>query len=226
MYPKFMFKPQKVLGKQLLQVEELSKSFETEDGSQRLLYKNLHLYLNPGDRLAILGPNGVGKTTLLKMLVEELKPDAGTIQWGVSTQIGYFPQDHKEALPSGTTPFEWLTTFAPNEPHEYVRGFLGRMLFRGPEQDKKTDALSGGERARVLFAKLMMDGANVMLLDEPTNHLDLESITALNESLKDFQGSLIFVSHDIAFISSLANRVLEIDASGNHRFMDIAEFEA
>ncbi len=225
MYPKFMFKPQKVLGKQLLQVEDLSKSFDTEDGTQKLLYKNLHLYLNPGDRLAILGPNGAGKTTLLKMLVGELKPDTGTVNWGVSTQLGYFPQDHKEALPSGTTPFEWLTSFAPNEPHEYVRGFLGRMLFRGPEQDKRTDALSGGERARVLFAKLMMDGANVMLLDEPTNHLDLESITALNESLKDFQGSLIFVSHDLAFISSLANRVLEIDSEGNHRFMDISEFE-
>jgi ATPase subunit of ABC transporter with duplicated ATPase domains len=224
LYPKFMFKPQKVLGKQLLKVENLSKSFDTEDGATQLLYKDLHLYLNPGDRLAILGPNGVGKTTLLKMLIGEITPDSGSTQWGVSTQIGYFPQDHKEALPAGTTPFEWLTTFAPNEPHEYVRGFLGRMLFKGPEQDKKTDALSGGERARVLFAKLMMDGANVMLLDEPTNHLDLESITALNDSLKDFQGSLIFVSHDIAFISSLANRVLEISESGEHRFMDISEF--
>jgi ATPase subunit of ABC transporter with duplicated ATPase domains len=226
LYPKFMFKPNKQLGKQLLQVEGLSKTFPPSEGetSPKTLYRDLHLYLNPGDRLAIIGPNGVGKTTLLKMLVGQLTPDTGKVAWGVSAQIGYFPQDHKEALPSATTPFEWLTTFAPNEPHEYVRGFLGRMLFRGPEQDKKTDALSGGERARVLFSKLMMDGANVMLLDEPTNHLDLESITALNESLKDFQGSLIFVSHDIDFITSLANRVLEIDNQGGHRFMDIAEF--
>ncbi len=226
MYPKFMFKPNKQLGKQLLQVEGLSKTFPPLEGETeaKTLYRDLHLYLNPGDRLAIIGPNGVGKTTLLRLLVGELEPDAGKLNWGVSAQIGYFPQDHKEALPPRTTPFEWLTTFAPNEPHEYVRGFLGRMLFRGPEQDKKTEALSGGERARVLFSKLMMDGANVMILDEPTNHLDLESITALNDALKDFQGSLIFVSHDIDFISSLANRVLEIDNRGQHRFMDIAEF--
>jgi ATPase subunit of ABC transporter with duplicated ATPase domains len=227
LYPKFIFKPNKQLGKQLLQVEGLSKTFPPSDSesNEKTLYRDLHLYLNPGDRLAIIGPNGVGKTSLLKMLVGELAPTGGKITWGVSAQIGYFPQDHKEALPSGTTPFEWLTTFAPQEPHEYVRGFLGRMLFRGPEQDKKTEALSGGERARVLFSKLMMDGANVMILDEPTNHLDLESITALNEALKDFQGSLIFVSHDIDFISSLANRVLEIDGQGVHRFMDISEFE-
>jgi len=226
MYPKFMFKPNKQLGKQLLQVEGLSKTFPPLEGETqaKTLYRDLHLYLNPGDRLAIIGPNGVGKTTLLRLLVGELEPDAGKLNWGVSAQVGYFPQDHKEALPPRTTPFEWLTTFAPNEPHEYVRGFLGRMLFRGPEQDKKTEALSGGERARVLFSKLMMDGANVMILDEPTNHLDLESITALNDGLKDFPGSLIFVSHDIDFISSLANRVLEIDNRGQHRFMDIAEF--
>lgn len=226
MYPKFMFKPNKQLGKQLLQVEGLSKTFPPLEGETqaKTLYRDLHLYLNPGDRLAIIGPNGVGKTTLLRLLVGELEPDAGKLNWGVSAQVGYFPQDHKEALPPRTTPFEWLTTFAPNEPHEYVRGFLGRMLFRGSEQDKKTEALSGGERARVLFSKLMMDGANVMILDEPTNHLDLESITALNDGLKDFPGSLIFVSHDIDFISSLANRVLEIDNRGQHRFMDIAEF--
>lgn len=226
LYPKFMFKPNKQLGKQLLQADGITQSFPAseEESSLKTLYRDLHLYLNPGDRLAIIGPNGVGKTTLLKILVGELKPDAGKVSWGVSVQIGYFPQDHKEALPSGTTPFEWLTTFAPQEPHEYVRGFLGRMLFRGPEQDKSTQSLSGGERARVLFSKLMMDGANVMILDEPTNHLDLESITALNDALKEFQGSLIFVSHDIDFITSLANRVLEIDGSGGYRFMDISEF--
>ena len=126
-------------------------------------------------------------------------------------------------MPSGTTPYKWLESFAPQETNEYLRGFLGRMLFKGPEQDKPTDALSGGERARVLFSKLMMDGANVMILDEPTNHLDLESITALNDALKNFPGSLIFVSHDLDFINSLANRILEITPTG-YRFMDIAEF--
>ncbi len=224
LFPKFMFKQNKPLGKQLLQVEGISKTFPPLEGETqpKTLYSNLHLHLSPGDRLAILGQNGVGKTTLLKMLVGELTPDAGKITWGVSTKLGYFPQDHKEALPRGTTPYKWLESFAPQETNEYLRGFLGRMLFRGPEQDKLTDALSGGERARVLFAKLMMDGANVLILDEPTNHLDLESITALNDALKLFPGSLIFVSHDLDFINSLANRILEITPEG-HRFMDLAE---
>ena len=226
LYPKFMFKPNKVLGKQLLLVEGLSKSFPLpENPSQkRTLFENLHLQISPGDRLAIVGSNGVGKTSLLKILLEELKPDSGKFQWGVSAQLGYFPQDHKEALPGGTTPYLWLQSFAPQETNEYLRGFLGRMLFKGPEQDKSTDALSGGERARVLFSKLMMDGANVLVLDEPTNHLDLESITALNDALKDFPGSMIFVSHDLDFIYSLANRVLEIREDGSHRFVDIQEF--
>lgn len=224
-FPKFLFRQTKPLGKQLLQVEGISKTFPPLEGetSPKTLYTDLHFHLSPGDRLAIIGPNGVGKTTLLRMLMSEIQPDTGKISWGISTKLGYFPQDHKEALPLGTTPYKWLESFAPHETNEYLRGFLGRMLFRGPEQDKATDALSGGERARVLFSKLMMDGANVMLLDEPTNHLDLESITALNDALKGFPGSLVFVSHDLDFINSLANRVLEITPSG-YRFMDLAEF--
>jgi ATPase subunit of ABC transporter with duplicated ATPase domains len=225
LYPKFMFKQDKPLGKQLLQVEGISKTFPPSEGETepKVLYENLHFHLSPGDRLAIIGGNGVGKTTLLKILMDEVQADNGKVVWGVSTKLGYFPQDHKEVLPPGTTPYKWLESFAPQETNEYLRGFLGRMLFRGPEQDKATDALSGGERARVLFAKLMMDGANVMILDEPTNHLDLESITALNDALKTFPGSLIFVSHDLDFINSLANRVLEITPEGS-RFMDMAEF--
>jgi ATPase subunit of ABC transporter with duplicated ATPase domains len=223
-YPKFMFKPEKELGKQLLQVEAVSKKFPPaeENQKEKVVYSNLHLHLNPGDRLAIVGPNGIGKTTLLKMLVGELAPDSGKINWGVSAKIGYFPQDHKEALPSNTTPYEWLLSFKPQETQEYLRGFLGRMLFRGPEQDKKTEALSGGERARVLFSKLMMDAGNVLILDEPTNHLDLESITALNNSLKEFSGSIVFVSHDLDFINSLANRVLEVSENG-YKFIELGE---
>lgn len=225
LYPKFSFKQAKPLGKQLLQVEGISKTFPPSDGetNSKILYKDLHFHLSPGDRLAIIGGNGVGKTTLLKILMNEIEPDNGKVTWGVSASLGYFPQDHKEVLPSGTTPYKWLESYAPQETNEYLRGFLGRMLFKGPEQDKPTDALSGGERARVLFSKLMMDSANVMLLDEPTNHLDLESITALNDALKIFPGSLIFVSHDLDFINSLANRILEITPTG-YRFMDIAEF--
>lgn len=226
MYPKFLFKPKKQLGKQLLQVEGISKTFPPLEGQteNKTLFTDLHFRMEPGDRLAIIGSNGVGKTTLLRLLMGELEPDSGKIHWGVSATQGYFPQDHKEALPTGISPFQWLSTFAPQEPHEFVRGFLGRMLFRGPEQDKLLETMSGGERARVLFSKLMMDEANVLLLDEPTNHLDLESITALNDSLKQFPGSLIFVSHDIDFISSLANRVLEITPQG-HKFMAIEEMK-
>lgn len=225
LYPKFMFKQRKPLGKQLLQVEGISKTFPPLEGEThpKTLYSDLHFHLNPGDRLAIIGENGVGKTTLLRILMNEVQADSGKVMWGVSAQIGYFPQDHKEALPSGTTPYKWIESFAPHETNEYLRGFLGRMLFRGPEQDKATDSLSGGERARVLFAKLMMDEANVMLLDEPTNHLDLESITALNDALKIFPGSLVFVSHDLDFIHSLATHVLEITTTG-YRFMNISEF--
>ncbi len=223
--PKFAFKPQKQLGKQLLSVDGLSKTFlpRGEETESKVLYRDLHIHLNPGDRLAVVGANGVGKTTLLKLLMEELKPDAGKINWGVSAIKGYFAQDHSELVPAGSTPFAWLTSFAPHESHEYIRGFLGRMLFRSQDQEKPTEGLSGGERARLLLAKLMMDSANVMLLDEPTNHLDLESISALNDALKIFPGSLIFVSHDLEFISSLANRVLEISPTGT-KFMAVEEF--
>lgn len=219
LHPKFRFQPNRKLGKQLLHAEGISKGFacvvDGQEQNERLeLFRDLHFTLNPGDRLAIVGGNGVGKTTLLKILTGQLQPDSGSVNWGATVSLGYFPQDHKEALPGGTTPFEWLHGFAPQETYEYVRGFLGRMLFNGPEQGKSTDALSGGERARVLFAKLMMDECNVMLLDEPTNHLDLESITALNEALRAYEGSLIFVSHDIEFITTLATQVLEIKPDG------------
>lgn len=223
--PKFSFKPLKQLGKQLLSVDGIAKTFapRASETEEKRLFSNLHLTLNPGDRLAIVGANGVGKTTLLRILAGELAPDVGRVTWGVSVALGYFPQDHSEAVPAGSTPFAWLTSFAPHESHELIRGFLGRMLFRSTDQDKPTQALSGGERARLLLAKLMMDGANVMLLDEPTNHLDLETITSLNDALKSFQGSLVFVSHDIEFISSLANRVIEISPQGV-RLMDVEGF--
>jgi ATPase subunit of ABC transporter with duplicated ATPase domains len=225
LYPKFKFKPARDLGKQLLHVEGISKSFPATDGSGAVLrlFEKLHLQLRPGDRLAVVGNNGVGKSTLLKILAGVLPTDTGEVRWGSTVQLGYFPQDHKEAVPADTTPFDWLRELAPGETYEYVRGFLGRMLFSGPEQLKSTNALSGGERARVLFARLMMEESNVLLLDEPTNHLDLESILALNDALKTFEGSIVFVSHDIEFISSLATQVLEITPSG-HTVSSIAEF--
>ncbi len=225
LYPKFRFKPNRQMGKQLLRVEGVSKSFPgaTTESEALKLFEDVHVQLNPGDRLAVVGGNGVGKTTFLRLLMNELEPDSGSIEWGTTISLGYFPQDHKEALPDNTTPFEWLHGFAPQETYEYVRGFLGRMLFNGAEQQKSTAALSGGERARVLFAKLMMDECNVMVLDEPTNHLDLESIMALNDALKGYEGSLVFASHDIEFISTLATQVLEITPKG-HRLVDAEKF--
>lgn len=215
-YPKFKFKLSRDLGKQLLHVEGVSKAFLSADGKdQKRLFKDVHINLRPGERLAIVGNNGVGKTTLLRLLAGNLEPDAGTIKWGATVQLGYLPQDHKEAVPENTTPFDWLRDAAPQESYEFIRGFLGRMLFSGPEQQKPTQALSGGEKARLLFAKLMMTESNVLLLDEPTNHLDLESIIALNDALKVFEGSLIFVSHDIEFINTLATQVLEITPNGH-----------
>jgi ATPase subunit of ABC transporter with duplicated ATPase domains len=224
-YPKFKFKPSKELGKQLLVVESLAKSFPEADGSASLkcLFRDLHINLRPGDRLAIVGSNGVGKTTLLRILAGELEPDTGSFKWGATVQLGYFPQDHRQVVPDNSTPFDWLRDLAPQETYEEIRGFLGRMLFSGPEQQKPTAALSGGERARLLFAKLMMTDSNVLLLDEPTNHLDLESIIALNDALKGFEGSMIFVSHDLEFINSLATQILEITPDG-HKLTSAAEF--
>jgi ATPase subunit of ABC transporter with duplicated ATPase domains len=225
LYPKFRFKQNRELGKQLLHVEGISKSFPAHDGpgGELKLFRDVHLTLRPGERLAIVGSNGVGKSTLLKILAGILPPDSGEVRWGSTVTLGYFPQDHKEAVPPNSTPFDWLRELAPQESYEYVRGFLGRMLFSGPEQMKATGALSGGERARVLFAKLMMEESNVLLLDEPTNHLDLESILALNDALKSFEGSLVFVSHDLEFITTLATQILEITPNG-HTLSGAGEF--
>jgi ATPase subunit of ABC transporter with duplicated ATPase domains len=161
------------------------------------------LTVNRGDRLVILGPNGIGKSTLLKIAMGKVEPDAGAVQWGYETHPGYFAQDHHEQIEeSSRTIEEWLWDHCPGKDRGFVRGHLGLMLFSGSEGEKKLSALSGGEAARLVFSRLALEKPNVLVLDEPTNHLDLESIEALVAGLQSYDGTLILVSHDRWFVSS------------------------
>ncbi|MEQ8330420.1 MAG: ABC-F family ATP-binding cassette domain-containing protein [Longimicrobiales bacterium] len=205
-YPTFRFQPQRPSGKEVLRIEGIRKAF----GDNEVLH-GVDLEVRRGDRMAIMGPNGIGKSTLLKILMGDLEADAGSVEWGYETHPGYFAQDHKETFADGSrTAEEWLWDFCPGKDRGFVRGQMGLVLFSGDDGAKKLDALSGGEAARLVFARLAMERPNVLVLDEPTNHLDLESIEALVEGLRDFDGTLILVSHDRWFVSQLATRVVEI----------------
>ncbi len=160
-----------------------------------------------GEKICVIGKNGVGKSTLVKMLQGELAPDAGSVKWGHQAQVGYLPQDHAGVIRKGTTAFGWLREMEDKMSNEEISGLLGRMLFSGEERMKPTDTLSGGETVRMLLAKLMLFKDNVLLLDEPTNHLDLESINSLGEGLDRYEGTAIFVTHDQELISEVASRI-------------------
>lgn len=205
-YPVFRFEQRRPSGKQVLTLEGIRKSF----GDNEVLH-GVDMEVRRGDRLAIMGPNGIGKSTLLKIAMGELEADDGTVEWGYETHPGYFAQDNKTAFEGGReTTEEWLWSFCPGKDRGFVRGQMGLMLFSGDDGAKRVGALSGGEAARLVFARLALDKPNVLVLDEPTNHLDLESIEALVEALKDFEGTLLFVSHDRWFVSRLATRIVEI----------------
>ncbi len=209
-YPIFRFKGRRPSGKQVLEIVGLAKAF----GENRVL-TDVTLSVERGDRLAVIGPNGIGKSTLLKILVGELEPDAGKVEWGYETHPGYFSQDHGEVFSGGRTSVEaWLWDYCPGESVGFVRGKLGQVLFSSDEVEKKVGSLSGGEAARLVFARLGITEPNVMLLDEPTNHLDLEAIEALVKALKELDGTLLFVSHDRWFVAQLANRILELSPQG------------
>jgi len=213
-YPTFKFKQVRPSGRQALELEGISKSY----GANQVL-KDVSLRVERGDRIAIIGPNGIGKSTLLKIAVGEVEADAGKVEWGYETYPGYFSQDHNE-VPKGSkqTVEAWLWEAVPGESIGFVRGNLGMVLFSGDDVKKPLGGLSGGEAARLVFCKLSVTKPNVLILDEPTNHLDLEAIEALVEGLRDYDGTLIFVSHDRWFVQQLANRILEISPKGIQDF--------
>lgn len=219
-YPFLNFKPEREAGKQLLQVEGLTKSIDGE-----LILNDLNFTINKGDKIAFVGPDGLAKTTLFKILMGELEADAGTYTWGITTSQAYFPKDSTDYFDMDINLIDWLRQYSKDQDESFIRGFLGRMLFSGEEALKKANVLSGGEKVRCMLSKVMLSASNVLLLDEPTNHLDLESITALNNGLVDFDGTLFFVSHDHEFIQTIANRIIEITPNGLiDRMMTYDEF--
>lgn len=207
--PFIRFEQEKAMGREILQLRGLTKGF---DG--KTLFKDLNLDVNRGERMAIIGANGVGKTTLLRCLIGELKADAGKIKWGANATWSYYPQDYHDAIEPGMTALDWLNKFVVNEEKQVVRGLLGRMLFSGDESLKATEALSGGEAARLLMAKMMMQKNPILILDEPTGHLDLEAVSALAEGLSLFPGTVFVVSHDRDLISDVATRILSFTSDG------------
>jgi len=207
--PYIRFEQEKPIGREVLIVDGISKSF---DG--KTLFKDFRLDVMRGDKIAIIGSNGVGKTTLLRCLMGEIAPDAGTVKWGDSATWSYYPQDYHSDIQAGTTALDWLMAYMVDEGHQFVRGLLGRMLFSGDESLKATEALSGGEAARLLMARMMMQKNPILVFDEPTNHLDLEAVSALAEGLSAFPGTVFVVSHDRDLISDVATRILSFTPQG------------
>ncbi|WP_417580594.1 ABC-F family ATPase [Nitrincola sp.] len=206
--PFIRFDQQKKLHRQAVTLKELTKGF---DGIP--LFKKLNLQIEAGERVAIIGPNGIGKTTLLQCMAGNMKPDSGEVKWTDSAEVGYFAQDHSDDFANPATLMEWMSQWTQGG-EQVIRSALGRMLFSGDEINKSVKVISGGEQGRMLFGKLTLIKPNVMLMDEPTNHLDMESIEALNLALENYPGTLIFVSHDREFVSSLATRIVELSATG------------
>lgn len=216
--PFIRFDQTKKLHRLALEVESLSKGYGAEP-----LFQNLNLMVAVGERIAVIGPNGIGKSTLLKTLVGDLTPDTGEIKWSENSEVGYFAQDHADDFAEDVTLIEWMGQWRKDTDDDQVmRGTLGRLLFTADDIGKSVKVLSGGEQGRMLFGKLILQKNNIMVLDEPTNHLDMESIESLNNALESYPGTLIFVSHDREFVSSLATRIIEltpngiVDFSGNY----------
>jgi ATPase subunit of ABC transporter with duplicated ATPase domains len=215
--PFIRFDQQKQLYRLALEVSELNKSFDDLH-----VLKNLDLTIEVGEKVAILGTNGIGKTTFLKCLVGDLTADKGIVKWSENVNIGYYAQDHEyefEGAQKDMTLFSWMSQWKqPSDDEQAIRGILGRLLFSQDDIAKPTRVLSGGEKGRMLFGKLMLQRPNILVMDEPTNHLDMESIESLNMALEMYKGTLIFVSHDREFVSSLATRIVEMTDSGVRNF--------
>ena len=210
------------LHRQAVEVENLSKAYDS-----KVLFKDMSFILEAGARLAVIGPNGAGKTSLIKLLAGAFEPkfaegltaDYGTIKWAEKAQIGYFAQDHEADFDTDMNLTEWMREWGQEgDDEQVIRGTLGRLLFGGDEVTKPVRVLSGGEKGRMLYGKLILQKPNVMIMDEPTNHMDMESIESLNMALEKYKGTLIFVSHDRQFVSSLATHVLELDGKGGYDY--------
>ena len=209
-YPYIAFTPDREAGDQLLLVEGISK---TIDGEKVL--NNVSFTVKKGEKIAFTGPNSAGKTALFQILMGEMEPDEGSFKWGVTTTQAYLPNDNTQYFEGCELSLtDWLRQYSKDPDESFVRGFLGRMLFSGEESLKKASVISGGEKVRCMLSKMMLSGANVLLMDEPTNHLDLESITALNDGLIAFKGTLLFVSHDHQFVQTIADRIIELTPEG------------
>ncbi len=210
--PFIRFNQQKKLHRQALILENLSHGFD------ETLFENGNIILEAGSKLAVIGENGAGKTTFLRLLMDHLSANNGVIKWSENATLGYCPQDSTTDFDSDLNLFDWMTQWRKgNQDEQLVRSTLGRLLFSRDDFNKKAKVCSGGEKNRLLFGKLMMQETNILLMDEPTNHLDMESIEALNMALEHYEGTLIFVSHDREFVSSLATRIIEIK---NHSLVD------
>lgn len=204
-YPYIQFKPNREIGNDVLEVNNLSK---TINGVKVL--DNISFILNRTDKVALVGPNELAKTVLMQILAGEMEPDSGDYKWGLTTSQSYFPKDNTKEFDSEDTIVEWLTQYSPDKDTQFVRGYLGRMLFKGDDGVKKVNVLSGGEKVRCMLSKMMISGSNVLILDEPTDHLDMEAISALNDGLKNFPGVIIFASRDHQVVETTANRIMEI----------------
>ncbi|MFH1281608.1 MAG: ATP-binding cassette domain-containing protein, partial [Candidatus Omnitrophota bacterium] len=208
-YPYINFEPERQAGNDLLSINNLFKKVGEE-----VTFERLNITLHKADKVAFVGPNDLAKTMLFQVLMNEAGADNGTFKWGVSTRRAYYPRDNSAFFNSTLSVADWLRQFSANAENEFIHAFLGRMLFSGEESLKPVNVLSGGEKARCMFARMMVAQPNVLILDEPTNHLDLESITALNRGLDKFSGTILFSSHDHALVQTVANRIIEITPRG------------
>jgi ATPase subunit of ABC transporter with duplicated ATPase domains len=208
-YPAMLFKPEREAGDQVLNVYSLASERDGE-----MLFSNIDFVVNKGDKIAFISKNTLSLTQLFKSIIGEIKPTSGKVDWGVTIQKSYLPNDNSEYFNSDLNLVDWLRQYSTDKDETFIRGFLGKMLFSGEESLKASNVLSGGEKVRCMFSKLMLESPNLMILDEPTNHLDLESIQALNNGLIDFKGTLLMHSHDHEVISSIANRIIEIGPNG------------
>ncbi len=208
-YPRIRFNYQKIPGKDVLTVEKLTKSIDGE-----LLFKNFSFEVYQGEKIAFIAKDPLIISTLFDILTGKTEADSGEVKWGVTATTSYFPKDNNFYFDSDKTIMQWLAQYSPDQHVNFLRGYLGRMLFSGEDADKKVNVLSGGEKVRCILAKMMIEESNVMIFDEPTNHLDLESITALNNAIIDYTGTVLFTSQDYQFINTVADRIIEISPNG------------